>query len=159
MDHNYEESYRAMCAEAFSCSPGPPCGYLSVPAFFVGSSPVQLAFSFFRTWLSWLLKSISLRYPWVSLSWCKLRSFPSCKQHGQVWFLMIPQKQIRTQSPGLYGQARATKRYIPGTSGMSINASMMKSFGKLVGHLGLEPDGTGGWWVAVVLKNLKMDQV
>ena len=62
------------------------------------------------------------------------------------WFLTIPQKP--TQSPGLYGQARATKRYIPGTSGMSINASMMKSFGKLVGRLGLEPHGTGwNWWV------------
>lgn len=35
---------------------------------------------------------------------------------------------------GLYGQARATSRYIPGTAGMSINASMMKSFGKLVGQ-------------------------
>jgi len=36
---------------------------------------------------------------------------------------------------GLYGQAKATHRYIPGTSGMSINASMMKSFGKVMGHL------------------------
>lgn len=35
---------------------------------------------------------------------------------------------------GLYGQAKATNRYIPGTSGMSINASMMKSFGKMMGQ-------------------------
>ena len=42
---------------------------------------------------------------------------------------------------GLYGQAKATHRYIPGTSGMSINASMMKSFGKVMGHLVLERSG------------------